>query len=157
MQIQFISIGKKNESFVAEGIDLFTKRINFYYKCDWKIIAPLKNAANLNTTEAKEEEGKLLLNILQKDDYVVLLDESGKNIKSEGLAALLQQSADAGRKNLIFIIGGAFGVSAAVQQRANFVWSLSNLVFPHQLVRLILAEQVYRACTINKNEKYHHI
>lgn len=104
----------------------------------------------------KEKEGEILLAALEKDDHLVLLDEKGKIISSEALAGLIQQSADTGKKNIIFLIGGAFGVSAAVFSRAQFRWSLSQLVFPHQLVRLILAEQLYRACTINRNEKYHH-
>ncbi len=157
MQIQFWSIGKKNESYVDEGIALFTKRISHYYKVDWKIIATAKNAAALNTDDLKIEEGKILLNQLKKDDYLILLDERGKNLHSEDVANLLQQRNNDSTKQLIFLIGGAFGVSDAVIKRANFKWSLSNLVFPHQLVRFILAEQVYRACTIIKNEKYHHI
>ncbi len=156
MQFQFWTVGKKNEPFVAEGIELFTKRTNFYYKSEWRIIAPPKNSATLSVTDTKTEEGKLILNILQKDDFLVLLDERGKNFKSEQVAAFILQAAEKSTKNMVFLIGGAFGVSDAVMQRANIVWSLSNLVFPHQLVRLILAEQIYRACTINKNEKYHH-
>ena len=86
-----------------------------------------------------------------------MLDERGKNLQSEELAKVLQKRNNDSTKQVIFLIGGAFGVSDEVIKRANFKWSLSNLVFPHQLVRLILAEQVYRACTINKNEKYHHV
>jgi 23S rRNA (pseudouridine1915-N3)-methyltransferase len=157
MQFTLLTIGKKNEPFVNEGIDLFTKRINFYYKAQWKVIAPPKNAAALAPAQQKTNEGALILNALTPDDFLVLLDERGKNIKSEQLAQLITQQANQSTKNIVFAIGGAFGVSAAVAQRANFTWSLSNLVFPHQLVRLILAEQVYRACTIIKNENYHHV
>jgi 23S rRNA (pseudouridine1915-N3)-methyltransferase len=157
MQIQFWSIGKKNESYVDEGIALFIKRISHYYKVEWKIIPTAKNAATLNADDLKIEEGKIINNLLQKDDYLILLDERGKNLHSEDVANLLQQRNNDSTKQVIFLIGGAFGVSDEVMKRANFKWSLSNLVFPHQLVRLILAEQVYRACTINKNEKYHHV
>jgi 23S rRNA (pseudouridine1915-N3)-methyltransferase len=157
MQIQFWSIGKKNESYVDEGIVLFTKRISHYYKVDWKIIATAKNAAALSADDLKVEEGKILLNQLQKDDYLILLDERGKNLHSEDVANILLQRNNDSTKQVVFLIGGAFGVSDEIMKRANFKWSLSNLVFPHQLVRLILAEQVYRACTINKNEKYHHV
>jgi 23S rRNA (pseudouridine1915-N3)-methyltransferase len=156
MLITLLTIGKKNEPFVNEGIEMFTKRINFYYKAQWKTIAPTKNVANLNPAEQKTEEGKLLLNSLSPDDFLILLDERGKNIKSEQLANIITNQANQSTKNVIFAIGGAFGVSAEVTARANYIWSLSNLVFPHQIVRLILAEQVYRACTIIKNEKYHH-
>jgi 23S rRNA (pseudouridine1915-N3)-methyltransferase len=93
---------------------------------------------------------------LKPDDYLVALDEHGKQFSSEGLSEFLQERASASTKNLVFLIGGAFGLDAAVLKRAQLKWSLSQLTFPHQLVRLILAEQLYRACTILKNEKYHH-
>ena len=157
MKIECWSIGKQNETYVKEGIDLFTKWIAHYYKVEWKIIATTKNSAVLSADDLKVEEGKIILNNLQKDDYLILLDERGKNLHSQELAKLLQQRNNDSTKQVIFLIGGAFGVSDDVMKRANFKWSLSNLVFPHQLVRLILAEQVYRACTINKNEKYHHV
>ncbi|HKO79808.1 MAG TPA: 23S rRNA (pseudouridine(1915)-N(3))-methyltransferase RlmH, partial [Chitinophagaceae bacterium] len=98
----------------------------------------------------------LILQWLNKDDYLVVLDERGKQLSSEGLAEFIQARANESTKKLIFLIGGAFGVDEAILKRADYKWSLSHLVFPHQLVRLILAEQVYRACTILKNEKYHH-
>ena len=156
MKFQFWSVGKAHESYVKEGVEIFTKRICHYYAADWQIIATPKNAATLQSDDLKKKEGEAILNLLQKDDFLVLLDERGKNIPSEQLAALIQQQANNSNKKMIFLIGGAYGVSDAVMQRANFKWGLSQLVFPHQLVRLILAEQVYRACTINKNEKYHH-
>lgn len=97
-----------------------------------------------------------MLEWLKPEDYLILLDEKGKDLSSVELAMLLQKKADTGIKKIVFLIGGAFGVDKAIQQRAQFTWSLSKLVFPHQLVRLILAEQLYRAGTILKNEKYHH-
>lgn len=156
MKFQFWSVGKAHEAYVKEGVEIFTKRISHYYGADWQIIAPPKNAATLNDTDLKKKEGELILGLLQKDDFLVLLDERGKNISSEQLAALIQAQANNSIKKMVFLIGGAYGVSDEVMQRANFKWSLSLLVFPHQLVRLLLAEQVYRACTIIKNEKYHH-
>jgi 23S rRNA (pseudouridine1915-N3)-methyltransferase len=110
----------------------------------------------LSKTELKKAEGEMIITMLQTDDILVLLDEKGKQFTSEQLANFIQQKANASAKNLIFLIGGAYGISEAVLQRANITWSLSSLVFPHQLARLILAEQVYRACTIIRNEKYHH-
>lgn len=98
----------------------------------------------------------MIIDLLRKDDYLVLLDERGKQFSSEELAGFIQQRANESEKTLIFLIGGAFGVSQELMKRAHFTWSLSKLVFPHQLVRLMLAEQVYRACTILRNEKYHH-
>jgi 23S rRNA (pseudouridine1915-N3)-methyltransferase len=110
----------------------------------------------LSEMDLKKKEGETILSFLQKDDYLVLLDERGKLLKSEELAGFIQQRANDSTKKIVFLIGGAFGVSEEVIKRANYKWSLSPLVFPHQLVRLVLSEQVYRACTINKNEKYHH-
>ncbi len=156
MKIYFWSVGKAHEGYVKSGVDDFSKRISNYFKQDWEIIPPLKEASNLSETELKKKEGGIILNKLQKDDFVVALDERGKQISSEDLASFLQTRANSGVKRLIFLIGGTYGLDAAVIQRANMQWSLSKLVFPHQLVRLILAEQVYRACTILKNEKYHH-
>lgn len=156
MKIQFWSIGKANESHVEEGIQLFTKRITNYYPVQWQIISSPKNAAVMSEVDLKQKEGETILGLLKKEDYLVLLDERGKQLSSEGLAEFIQQRANESQKNIIFLIGGAFGVSKEVMDRANYKWSLSQLVFPHQIVRMLLAEQVYRACSINRNEKYHH-
>ena len=156
MKLQFWTVGKGHEAYVKEGVELFTKRITNYYPVEWNIIPMPKNAATLSETDLKKKEGEIILNALQKEDYLVLLEERGKQLTSEGLATFLQMRANESTKNLLFLIGGAYGVSDAIMQRANYKWSLSQLVFPHQLVRLILAEQVYRACSINRNEKYHH-
>jgi 23S rRNA (pseudouridine1915-N3)-methyltransferase len=157
MKIQLWSVGKPHESFVKEGIELFTKRISNYYNVEWKIIPMPKNAGVMEAAILKIKEGETILAALQKDDYIVLLEERGKSFTSEALAKFIEQRAGESLKNVIFLIGGAFGASDAVMQRANFKWSLSNLVFPHQLVRLILAEQIYRACSISRNEQYHHV
>ncbi len=157
MKLQLWTIGKTHESYVKEGVEMFTKRISNYYPVEWNIFAGPKNSGVLSEPELKKKEGEIILLALQKDDFLVLLEERGKQISSEGLANLLQQKADEGIKTMVFLIGGAFGVSDSITQRANFKWSLSQLVFPHQLVRLLLAEQIYRACSINRNEKYHHI
>ena len=110
----------------------------------------------MSEVDLKQKEGEIILGLLKKDDYLILLDERGKQLSSEGLAEFIQQRANESQKNIIFLIGGAFGVSKEVMNRANYKWSLSQLVFPHQIVRMLLAEQVYRACSINRNEKYHH-
>lgn len=157
MKIQFWSVGKKNDPYVDEGVTEFSGRLQKYFPTEWKIISPPKNAAQLSIQELKKKEGEIVLANLQKDDYLIALDERGKLYSSEQLAQFLQIRANESQKNLIFLIGGAFGIDETVMQRANAKWSLSPLTFPHQLVRLILAEQVYRACTIIKNEKYHHI
>ena len=156
MKIWFWSIGKSNESYVKEGIADFTKRISRYFPVEWTIIPVPKNSGMLSEMDLKIKEGETILQWLRQDDYLIALDERGKQFSSEGLSELLQERASASTKNLIFLIGGAFGLDAAVLKRAQLKWSLSQLTFPHQLVRLILAEQVYRACTILQNEKYHH-
>jgi 23S rRNA (pseudouridine1915-N3)-methyltransferase len=156
MKLHFWTIGKAHEPYVKEGIDVFTRRIGNYYPAEWNIIASSKNAATLSDMELKKKEGEIILNMLQKDDYLVLLDERGKQMSSELFAGFIQSRANESIKNVIFLIGGAYGVSDEVMKRANYKWCLSQLVFPHQLVRLILAEQVYRACSIIRNEKYHH-
>lgn len=156
MKINFISVGKDNDSYISSGILHFTQRISHYYKADWRIIPPPKNSASLSAGVLKKKEAEALLPGLEKNDYVVLLDETGQQLTSEKLAALIRLRTNDGIKRLVFIIGGAYGVDEEVKKRADFTWSLSSLTFPHQLVRLILAEQVYRACTIIKNEKYHH-
>ncbi len=156
MKLHFWSVGKAHESYVKEGIELFTKRIQNYFTVSWKVVPAPKNAASLSESELKIKEAESILSALQKDDFLIVLDERGKNFSSITLAQFIQQKANESVKNMIFLIGGAYGVSEKVLQRANLQWSLSNLVFPHQLVRLILAEQIYRACTIINNEKYHH-
>ena len=156
MKISFWSIGKTNEVYVKTGVEEFTSRIARYFKVDWNIIPMPKNAGLMSETDLKKKEGEIILQWLGKEDYLVALDERGKQLSSEGLADFIQARANDSIKQLVFLIGGAYGIDEAVLKRANYKWSLSALVFPHQLVRLILAEQVYRACTILKNEKYHH-
>jgi 23S rRNA (pseudouridine1915-N3)-methyltransferase len=156
MKIQFWSIGKAHDSYIKEGITEFTKRISKYYPVEWTIIPVPKNAGMLSEMDLKKREGETILQWLKPDDYLVALDEHGKQFSSEGLSDFLQERASASTKNVVFLIGGAFGLDATVLKKAQLKWSLSQLTFPHQLVRLILSEQVYRACTILKNEKYHH-
>ena len=157
MKLLIISVGKPHELYVKSGITDFSQRINNYFKADWQIISAPKNAAKLSEDDLKKAEAELILQNIQKDDFLVLLDEKGKLISSPELAKFLQQRANESYKRVVFLIGGAYGVDNAVAQRANFTWSFSPLVFPHMLVRLLLSEQIYRACTILRNEKYHHL
>jgi 23S rRNA (pseudouridine1915-N3)-methyltransferase len=156
MQLQFWAIGKDHEPYIKSGVEDFTSRISKYFKIKWNIIPVPKNAGMMSEMDLKKKEGELILEWLGKDDYLIALDEHGKQLSSEGLAKFIQTRANESTKNVVFLIGGAFGLDDAILKRANYKWSLSELTFPHQLVRLILAEQVYRACTILKNEKYHH-
>ena len=156
MKLEFWAIGKNNEPYVKTGIEDFSRRINKYFKAEWNIIPVPKNAGMLSEMDLKKREGETILEWLKKDDWLVALDENGKQFSSLKLAAFIQARANESVKKLVFVIGGAFGLHNLVLQRANYILSLSELTFPHQLVRLILAEQIYRACTIVKNEKYHH-
>ena len=156
MKLHFWSIGKNNEPYIKTGVEDFTKRISKYYTVEWSIIPLPKNAGMMSEMDLKKKEGEIVLEWLGKDDYLVALDERGKQLDSEGLAGFIQKRSNESVKNLVFLIGGAFGLDDAVLKRASFKWSLSLLTFPHQMVRLMLAEQVYRACTLLRNEKYHH-
>ena len=156
MKLSFWSVGKNHEPYVKPGIEDFTKRISRYFKVEWEILPVPKNAGNLSEMDLRNKEAETILDWLSDDDYLITLDERGKQISSEDLAIFLQTRANESRKQLVFLIGGIYGIDKTVLKRSDFTWSLSALVFPHQLVRLILAEQIYRACTILRNEKYHH-
>jgi 23S rRNA (pseudouridine1915-N3)-methyltransferase len=156
MKLSLWTVGKANESYVKEGIAEFTKRLGRYFPAEWTIIPVPKNAGMLSEMDLKKKEGEIILQWLKPEDYLVALDERGKSFTSETLASFLQDRAMDSTKNIVFLIGGAFGIDEAVLQKAKLKWSLSALTFPHQLVRLILAEQLYRACSILHNEKYHH-
>jgi 23S rRNA (pseudouridine1915-N3)-methyltransferase len=156
MKIQLWTIGKNHESYVKPGIEDFTKRISKYFPVEWTIIPPTKHGGLISETELKKKEGSAIFTLLRKDDCLVALDEGGKQFSSAGLAQFLQGKANDSTKSLIFLIGGAFGLDQSVLKRADLQWSLSQLTFPHQLVRLMLSEQLYRACSILRNEKYHH-
>lgn len=156
MKFQVWSIGKAHEAYVKIGVEDFTKRISHYYAIEWTIIPAPKNAGMLSEMDLRKKEAETILNWLKKDDFLVALDERGKQLSSQGLAELIQSKANNSVKQLVFLIGGVYGLDEMVIKRADFTWSLSSLVFPHQLVRLIVSEQIYRACTIMRNEKYHH-
>jgi 23S rRNA (pseudouridine1915-N3)-methyltransferase len=156
MKIECWAIGKSHESYVAEGVKDFTKRIGNYFPVDWQIFGLKRNSAITSPKKLKEEEGKIILSALKPDDWLISLDERGKSISSRMLAGFIQDRANESVKRVIFLIGGAYGLDKTVLQKSKFIWSLSELTFPHQLVRLIMAEQIYRACTIGRNEKYHH-
>ncbi|WP_120005497.1 23S rRNA (pseudouridine(1915)-N(3))-methyltransferase RlmH [Nesterenkonia muleiensis] len=152
MSITVLAVGKKHEPWVAEGIDRYSRRLRKPYDLTWKL---LQHSAK-DHDAARDEESARILQSLTPRQHVILLDERGTNISSPTLASHLQQRFDASR-GVVVIIGGAYGVNAELQSRADFTWSLSKLVFPHQLVRLILAEQVYRAQEISSGKPYHHV
>lgn len=149
MKIKIITIGKKHEPWVNLGIDRFIKRLRQPFEAEFLIIPHSLKAK----AEAINQESETLLKRLKPDDYMILLDERGQNLSSPELSELLLSNV---HRQIVIIIGGAFGVNSEVRQRADKVWSLSRLVFPHQLVRLILTEQLYRAGEIAKGSPYHH-
>lgn len=156
MKLQIWTIGKGHESYIREGVDDFTKRVNRYFPLEWQVIPVPRQSGTQGEADLRRSEGRIVLDGLQKDDYLVALDERGREMTSDKLAAFIQVRANESTKRVVFLIGGAYGLDADVLKRADISWSLSALTFPHQLVRLILAEQLYRACTILRNEKYHH-
>lgn len=154
MKIQFRAIGKQHDPQFKTAVEDFTKRIGHYFPVSWKIYPSSKST---DQKRVIQEESRMILESLQPGDYLVTLDERGRQIDSVQLAAFINEQSVQSVRNIVFVIGGAFGVDKTLLDRSNFVWSLSKLTFPHQLVRVILAEQVYRACTILRNEKYHHV
>ena len=153
MKLSIWSVGKSHESYIKEGVEQFTKRIGHYYPIDWQLITPSKLT---EPAQIKKLEAASIVKSLAVTDVLILLDEKGKMLSSPGLAKLMQQKANQSTQRIVFLIGGAYGVGDEIKKRANFTWSISELVFPHMLVRLILTEQIYRACSILANEKYHH-
>ena len=151
MTLKIIVIGKKHESWVNEGINRYQKRLKRPFSVEWVL---LPHSARDGTSE-RQDESERILSRLNANDYVVLLDEQGKMVDSVALSALLLKELE-GSRPVTLIVGGAYGVDDTVHGRANFVWSLSPLVFPHQLVRLILIEQLYRAQEIAAGNPYHH-
>lgn len=152
MSVRVLAVGKKHESWVSDGIERYEKRLRKPFDDSWQL---LPHSAREGEA-ARAEESERILAKVDRDAFLVLLDERGRNIDSPALAGKLQGAFDAGRQ-VIVVIGGAYGVDDRVRQRADFVWSLSQLVFPHQLVRLILAEQLYRAQEIAAGRPYHHV
>jgi 23S rRNA (pseudouridine1915-N3)-methyltransferase len=156
MKIECWATGKPHESYVAEGVNDFTERIENYFPVEWRFFHFKKSAGTISPQKLKQSESALVMASLKPGDWLVSLDESGKSLSSRKLAAYIEERGNAGVKRLIFLIGGAYGLDETLLKKSKFIWSLSELTFPHQLVRLLLAEQIYRACTIGRNEKYHH-
>lgn len=156
MKIELWSIGKAHDVSIRDAIEDYTGRIKKYAPVKWAILPTPRQAAMMSELDLKKMEGKMVLEWLDKDAVLVVLDERGKEMNSDQLSELIVKRGNMGTKKLVFLIGGAYGIDKAVLERANHTLSLSKLTFPHQLVRLILAEQIYRAYTIINNEKYHH-
>lgn len=149
MKIMVLTVGKRHEPWIGQGVNHFQKRLRAPFEFEMIIIPPSK----LTGETARNEESLTVIKRLRPSDFVILLDERGKSLSSIEFSRFIENHVD---RQTIIVIGGAFGVSQTLRTRANFVWSLSDLVFPHQLVRLILAEQLYRAQEIAKGAGYHH-
>jgi len=155
MKITILAIGKKHDPRLADAIEDYSKRLSHYTTINW-LVVEAKITSSMSVPEIISAESDALLMRVQPGSVTVLLDEHGTMLGSDKLADKLQGYMNSSVKELVFIIGGAFGVSEQLKDSVNFTWSLSGLVFPHQIVRLILAEQLYRAHTILAGEKYHH-
>jgi len=155
MQIIFLQIGKTSKSYIEEGINEFSKRIKNYTRFESKVISILKNKNKADSTQLKKKEAKLILAHIEASDFVVLLDEKGKAFRSIQFADWIQGHLNTSTRRIFFVVGGAFGFDQCIYQRANMILSLSAMTFSHQLIRLIFLEQLYRAFTIIRNEKYH--
>lgn len=155
MKVTFIYIGKTNQNFVQEGFEMYKKRIVHYTNFEEVCVEDVKNPKNLKPEQLKQLEGEKILKKLTNTDFVVLLDEKGKAFNSNTFSKWIENKMIQSTKNLVFIVGGAFGFSEAVYQRTNSKIKLSDMTFSHQIIRAIFAEQLYRAFTIIKGEKYH--
>ena len=156
MNIRLLTIGKTDNKSLQTLIDDYTKRLSFYVKFDLEIIPDIKNVKNLSEAQQKEKEGELILSKITPTDHLILLDENGKTFSSVGFSDFLQKKMNAGIKTLEFVIGGPYGFSETVYQKAQGKVSLSEMTFSHQMVRLFVIEQIYRGFTILRNEPYHH-
>jgi 23S rRNA (pseudouridine1915-N3)-methyltransferase len=156
MNIKVLAIGRTDDKQLLQLIDQYVKRLSHYVKFDLEIIPDLKNTKNLSEAQQKEKEGELILKKLVPTDVLVLLDENGKQFSSVDFSNYLQKRMNAGSKTLVFVIGGPYGFSETVYAKAQGKISLSKMTFSHQMVRLFVVEQIYRAFTILRNEPYHH-
>lgn len=156
MRIILLAIGKTDAGYFIDAVNEYQKRLEHYIPFEIQIIPDIKNAKNLTTEQQKEKEGELILKSLQTGDYLVLLDDKGKEYTSIQFASYIEKKTHTVAKRLVFIIGGPYGFAETVYAKANEKLTLSRMTFSHQMVRLIFVEQLYRAMTILNNEPYHH-
>ncbi len=156
MKIKLIAIGKTDDKNLIHLIENYQKRLSHYVKFEFKVIPDIKKAKNLSETEQKEREGLLILKEITSTDQLILLDENGHEFRSVEFSRFMQKKMNSGIKQLVFVIGGPYGFSKTVYQKNQGKVSLSKMTFSHQMIRLFMVEQLYRAFTILKNEPYHH-
>jgi 23S rRNA (pseudouridine1915-N3)-methyltransferase len=156
MKVTLLVIGKTDKEYLREGIDIYVKRLFHYIPFEIKIIPDLKRNKNLSHEQQKVREGEQMLDQVQSADHLILLDENGSEFSSVNFSEWMEKKMVAGAKHIVFAIGGPYGFSQSIHQRANCKISLSKMTFSHQMVRVIFVEQLYRAMTIIKGEPYHH-
>ena len=156
MKITLLTVGKTDVKWVREGLELYVSRLAHYIPFALDEIPELKNVSALSKDQIKDREGELILRKLKSSDEVILLDEHGREYRSVEFAALLEEKISRGGRDMVFVIGGAYGFSQPVYDRADAKMSLSKMTFSHQMVRTVFAEQLYRAFTIMRGEPYHH-
>ena len=156
MYIKLIAVGKTDNPALQQLISTYEKRLSYYINFELQLLPDIKNSKSLSEEQQKIKEGELILSYVEPSHHLILLDERGKEYTSIAFADELQKKMNTGIKQLTFVIGGPYGFSQAVYQRANSKLSLSKLTFSHQMIRLFFVEQLYRAFTILRNEPYHH-
>ena len=156
MNIKLIAVGKTDNPALQQLISTHEKRLSYYINFELQLLPDIKNSKSLSEEQQKIKEGELILSYVEPSHHLILLDERGKEYTSIAFADELQKKMNTGIKQLTFVIGGPYGFSQAVYQRANNKLSLSKLTFSHQMIRLFFVEQLYRAFTILRNEPYHH-
>ncbi|WP_317898658.1 23S rRNA (pseudouridine(1915)-N(3))-methyltransferase RlmH [Aurantibacillus circumpalustris] len=156
MRITLLQIDKTQDSYLMEGIDAYIKRLKNYATLDITTINVPKTVRQRSFNEQKNEEAKLIFNHISPEDFLILLDDKGKEYSSMDFSKFIAQKQNASTKRLVFLIGGPFGFDSKIYERANFKLSFSKMTFSHQMIRLFFVEQLYRAYTILKGEKYHH-
>ena len=156
MTIKLITIGKTDNKQLTSLIDDYIKRLGYYIKFSLDIIPDIKNSKNLSEVQQKQKEGELILKKISTTDTLILLDENGKQFDSVDFSSYLQKHMNSGIKQLVFVIGGPYGLSEDVYKKSNGKLSLSKMTFSHQMIRLFFIEQLYRGFTILRNEPYHH-
>lgn len=156
MKMVFLQTGKTNEKYVADGVEIYSARIQKSYGFEIITVPDIKNTRNMSEQEFREKEGKKILEIFREGDYIVLLDERGKEFRTAEFADWLENRLMQAARRVVFVTGGAWGFSGELHNKADMKISLSKMTFPHQLVRLIFIEQLYRALSIIKGSPYHH-
>ena len=156
MKITMLTVGQTEKNWIKEGLDVYVSRLKHYCAFSVNEIPELKNVSSLSREQIRKKEGELVLKAVRDSAEVILLDEHGKEYSSTGFAEALERKISLGGRDIVFVIGGAYGFSEEVYRRSNSSISLSKMTFSHQMVRTIFAEQLYRAFTIMKGQPYHH-